>query len=243
MQNVEFGNIIKQATIDNLFLSSPGEDIVQKTLMQMATVPGFIALFGPYVPESDQQRWADYNRFDWNIRQLPTINVYNMQDENKDSDQAFLRGTIGFQVFWPPNARRGDIRRVEAAFKGVVQNFFNSDYTGTMLDELYFIQRPQKVYGLNEYGKTMTWSPNTEGFIGPEAVPVTILYVQFRLDLRAWNRALEYMNRTKAQPSQETLTDLTVIGGSNGQGIYAGEDPNNAINPIQVEIPDEIQVN
>ena len=51
------------------------------------------------------------------------------------------------------------------------------------------------------------------------------------------------MNRTKAQPSQETLTDLTVIGGSNGQGIYAGEDPNNAINPIQVEIPDEIQVN
>jgi hypothetical protein len=239
--NVEFGKAIKQAQLDGLFLSGPGEDLIPKTLMQMAKVPGFIVLFGSYVPESDQQRWADYNRFDWNIRQLPTINVFEAAEENKDSDQAFLRGTVNFQVYWPPNARRGDSRRIEAAFKGVVENFFSSDYTKTMLDEIYFIERPEKVYGLNEYGKTLTWSPNTEGIIADELVPVTIVNVQYRIDLRAWYRALEYMYRTKGEPFKATLDDLKIIGGINS--VYAGEDPNNAIHPIQVEIPDEILVN
>ena len=236
MNKVQYGTVIKQQELDQLFLSTPGEDLVAKTLMQMAQVPAFISLFGPYAPESDQQRWADYNRFDWNIRQLPAINVYEAAEETKDSDQAFLRGSINFQVYWPPSARRGDSRRYEATFKGIIQNFFASQFVDTMLDELYFIQRPEKVYGLNEYGKTMDWSPNTEGILGNELVPVTMISVQYRIDLRSWYRALEFMDRTKDQPFQATLSDLKVIG-----GVYAGEEPNDPT--IYVEVPDEIDVN
>jgi len=219
------GQQIKKETIDGLFLSSPGEDIVPKTLLQLSSIPAFVTLFGPYISDpngnktSNQQRWADYQRMDWSIRQLPAINVFEAASENKDSDQAFLRGSVQIQVFWPPNMRREDLARVPAAFKGVIQNFFSSDYVGQMLDELYYIHRPMKVYGLNEYGKTLTWSPNVEGIVEDELVPVTILDVQYRIDLRSWYRALEFMGRTKGNPFATTLKPLTNIGGE-----YDGKD-------------------
>lgn len=241
MSNPAFGQQIKQPKLDALFLTGPGEELVPKTLMQMAKIPGFISLFGPYKaptgkPSDEQQRWADYNRFDWSIRQLPAINVFEGQTESKDSDQAFLRGTISFQIYWPPNFRRPDSRRVEAAFKGVLENFFASKYVQTMLDELYYIERDEKVYGLNEYGKTLSWTPNTEGLIESQAVPVTIVDVNYRIDLRAWYRALEFMNRTKDEPFKENLADLTQI-----KGEYDGvinQDPEQ----IEVVLEDQITV-
>jgi hypothetical protein len=244
-----FGQHIKEHTIDKLFLTGPGENLIPATLMQLSSVPGFIKLFGPYtyIIKDDQQRWADYERFDWSIRQLPTINVFEASAETKDSDQAFLKGMVNIQVFWPPNFRRGDSRRVESAFKGTLENFFNSMYVSQMLDEIYFISRPMKVFGLNEYGKTMTWTPNTMGIIDNEAVPVTSVSVNYRIDLRAWNRALVYMNRTKAQPFEDTLYDLLVIGGvdlsfnqaadNDYESSYQGIDNKGK---VWVNIPDEI---
>lgn len=227
-----FGITIKRKDLDVAFLTGPGEFLIDKTLIQMslaqanpnpttnATVYPFQTIFGPYIPEGpnlDQQRWAGYERFDWSVRQLPTMNVFLGDVEDKDSDQAFLRGTVKIQVFWPPNQRRNDLMRVQTAFKGVLQNFFASDYVKQMLDELYYIQRPAKVYGLNEYGKNMVWTPNMEGLVEDQLVPVTSMDVKYRIDLRAWYRALHYMDRTKAQPFQTPLADLTVIGGE-----YAG---------------------
>ena len=247
-----YGQQIKQTTIDSYFLTGPGEDLIPKTLTQLSSVPGFVALFGPYTFQKDQQRWADYERFDWSIPQLPAINIFESAGENKDSDQAFLRGTVSIQVYWPPNFRRGDSRRVEAAFKGTLENFFNSQYVSQMLDELYFITRPMKVYGLNEYGKTLTWLPNNEGIIDNQAVPVTVMNVNYRIDLRAWGRALEYMNRTKAQPFQDTLYDLLVIGGVNPSFTQAADNPFNPFSSAFLgkdnegktwaSVPDEIHV-
>jgi hypothetical protein len=231
---------IKQETINELFLTGPGEDLVPKTLMQLAKVPGFVKLFGPYTPKSDNQRWADYCRFDWSTRVLPVINVFEAENENKDSDQAFLRGTLQIQTFWPPNFRRSDSRRVEVAYKGAMQNFFSSIYVKNMLDELCYILRPEKVNGLNEFGKTITWAPNTEGLIGEELCPVTILNINYRIDLRAWYRTLEFQGRTKEQPFEETLDDLAIIGGidNNITSTYQGIDEAG----IWTEVPDEIQV-
>lgn len=213
------GQKINQGTLDAAFLSTPGEDIVPKTLLQLSSIPQFVQLFGKYTSDtsgnktSDQQRWADYQRMDWSTRQLPAINVFEAGTENKDSDQAYLRGSVQIQVFWPANFRRSDLARVPATFKGILQNFFSSDYVKDMLDELYYIQRPMKVYGLNEYGKTLSWSPNVEGMVEDELVPVTILDVQYRIDLRSWYRALEFMERTKENPFQKTLGPLTNIDG------------------------------
>jgi hypothetical protein len=123
------------------------------------------------------------------------------------------------------------------AFKGALQNFFASQYVTDMLDELYYIQRPVKVYGLNEYGKTMNWTPNTQAIVENEVVPVTIMDANYRIDLRAWYRALEYMGRTKQNPFAVTLDPLTVIGGPTS--AYDGNDDAGV---TQVTIPDEITV-
>lgn len=208
-----FGQTIKQKDLDANFLSTPGEDLVPKTLSQLASIPAFIKLFGKYTPSSNQQRWADYQRFDWTVRQLPAINMFEAQTEEKQSDNGYLTGTVSIQVFWPPNQRREDLRQIQTTFKGILENFFASDYVKVMMDELYYIQRPAKVYGLNEYGKSLTWSPNTEGLVENEMVPVTIVDVRYRIDLRAWYRALEFMNRTKGNPFEATLSDLINVGG------------------------------
>jgi len=238
MTNAAFGQQIKQENIDQLFLTGPGEDLVPKLFMQMAKVPGFIGLFGKYTVNSDQQRWADYQRFDWSIRQLPAINVFESQVEDKTSDNAWLNGNITMQALWPPNFRRSDSRRVEAAYKGVVENFFASQYVTSMLDELYWITRPEKVYGLNEFGKVLTWQPNVEGIIKDgEQIPVTLVEVKYRIDLRAWYRALEFMNRTKAEPFKDTLSDLTNI-----KGTYDGVQSVENVDDPDIQLPDDIIV-
>lgn len=234
-----FGQNIKQSTITGDLLTGPGDDLVLKTIATMAAIPGFTAIFGPWTaptgkPSDDSQRWADYQRADWSLRQLPAINVFEAQNEDKTSDEAWLNGTVSFQVFWPAAFRRSDMRRVEVEFKAAIDNFFSSQYAAQMLDELYYIQRPNKVYGLNEYGKTKTWTPNTQGVVEDELVPVTIIDVRYRIDLRAWYRALEFMSRTKDDPFDVTLGPLTEI-----YGQYDGVDDNGN---TQVVVDDNIPV-
>lgn len=236
-----YGKTIKEQDIENIYLTGPGEMLVANTLMQMSTIQNavgaaFVQLFGPYTALKDQQRWADYSRFDWSIRQLPAINVYEAESQDKTSSNAWVNGTIAVMVLWPPNQRRSDLARVQMAFNGALQNFFESQQVVDMLDELYWIQRPAKVPGLNEYGKIMTWVPNVEGLVEDQMVPVTLVNVKYRLDLRAWYRALAFQNRTKLEPYYDSLSDLTVIGGN-----YAGV-INDDGTDVQVEIPDEIDV-
>lgn len=232
---------VKQDFIDGQFGGkNVGEILVEKLLSQMAKVKGFIALFGPYTPGSELQRWADYQRFDWSVRMLPAISVYESQEESKESDQAFQRGTITLQTVWPPNMRRSDSRRVEVAYKGALEGFFSSALVDAMLDELYYIERPEKVPGLNELGRTLTWTPNTEGLIGDELCPITVLNVQYKIDLRSWYRWLEYKGRSKDEPFDQALFDLVEIGGMNNNiSAYTGVDDQGV---EQVEIPEKIPV-
>jgi hypothetical protein len=205
---------INQQELINSFGSSPGDDLVVKLMGQLAKVDGFVSLFGSYSSDTNEQRWADYERFDWSIRQLPTICVFEGDDENKESDNAFLNGNIKINIFLPPKLRRNAIRRFEVSLKGIFQNFFASEYATKMLDELFHITRSEKVYGLNELGRIITWHPNTEGIIETESVPVVHLTVNYKIDLRSWYRALEYMGRTKENPFSNTLDDLQLITGT-----------------------------
>lgn len=236
-----FGQIVNQDVLDSLFLPTPGEVIVRNTLLQMSLIPGdnnifpFIQLFGPYQPSNNQQRWSDYSRYDWSIRQLPVVNVYEGETEEQTSRNAWLNGTIVMMALWPPNQRRSDLARVQMTFKGIVQNFFESEYLQEMLDELYWIQRPAKVPGLNEYGKQISWTPNVEGFVEDQQVPVSMINIRYRLDLRAWYRWLHFTDRTIASPFEETLSPLTLVG-----GFYEGVVDTSG--DSQVQIPDEIPV-
>lgn len=251
--NKAFGTTIKDIDLTKSFLSGPGQDLVPKTLLQLSMTKGgvdangnvrypFQDLFGPYKCDAfgnkttDQQRWADYQRMDWSIRQLPAINLFESQTESKQSENAYVTGTLQMQIFWPPNFRRGDLARVPAVFRSAIENFFASQYVRDMLDELYFIERNPKVYGLNEFGKVLTWSPNVEGVVESEMVPVTIVDIAYRIDLRAWYRALEFMGRTKDDPFEVTLADLSRIAGN-----YTGIDDVVTQDP-KIEIPDGINV-
>jgi hypothetical protein len=82
----------------------------------------------------------------------------------------------------------------------------------------------------------MTWTPNVEGFVEDQQVPVSLINVKYRIDLRAWYRWLEFNNRTKLNPVNTPLADLTVIGGQY-QGVI-----NNDASQVQVTVPDEINV-
>lgn len=218
-----FGQVVKEPDIIKNFLTGPGEFIVAQTLLQMSSVPPFLKLFGPYTPKvdadgnkvgaKDSQRWSDYSKYDWTMRQLPAISIYEGEVENKVSKNAWLNGSIMFQIFWPASQRRSDWSRVQTAFKGAMQNFFESHWITDMLDELFKIQRPMKVPGLNEYGKELVWTPNVEGIIENEAVPVTLITARYRIDLRAWYRAMEFDDRTVESPFERTLADLTEVKG------------------------------
>lgn len=221
--------MIDLSTLDELFLSVPGGDLVDKLIMQMQKVPQLVKLFGP---AGDQGSWANYNRFDWPVRELPAINIFESGGENQTSDNGYLMGTIQIQVFWPSDFRRSDLARVPAFFKGVLENFLSSQYASAMLDELYYVERPEKVYGLNELGKTLTWSPNVEGITDDLLTAMTIVDLNYRIDLRAWDRALEFMNRTKADPFELTLSDLDQINGE----IDGVNDDNLVIIRVPVEI-------
>lgn len=237
-----FGVTIKQSDIDQAFLTGPTEDLVAKTLIQLSKIKPFTDLFGHYKKDTagnkstDNQRWADYQRMDWSVRQLPAINVFESDTESKQSDQAFMDGSIQIQVFWPPNMRRSDLARVPSAFKGALQNFFSSKYVMDMLDEIYYVQRDCKVSGLNEYGKVLNWSPNVEGLVESELVPVTILSVKYRIDLRAWYRALEFDDRTKDDPFTRSLEDLSQIFGEYDGTI------NQDAEQIEIVVPQNITV-
>lgn len=226
--------ILDQKSLELSFFSAPGDDLVDKLIMQLQAVPQMVQLFGP---ADGTGSYANYARYDWPTRSLPAMNVLESSSETQTSDNGYLNGTVQIQVYWPSDFRRSDLARVPNYFKGVLENFFSSSYVSDMLDELYYIQRPMKVYGLNELGKTLTWSPNVEGITDGDLTPMTILDVQYRIDLRAWGRALEYMGRTKENPFAVTLAPLTdLVGEIEGVDDNSGED-------IEITIPLDITIN
>ena len=239
-----FGMELKESDLINSFIDAPGQFLVRTLIQQMGQVPGFVNLFG--VPKfgpaelgyrlEQSGKWADYGRQDWSIRQLPAIAIFEAEAEDKMSRNSYVNGTLQIQVCWPASFRRSDLSRIPTAFKGALMNFFESALVTTMLDEIYWIQRPQKVPGLNELGKVMNWSPNTEGLVENDFVPVTLVSVKYRLDLRSWYRYLHFDDRTIAQPFDRTLADLTQIGGE-----YDGVPAEDATD-VQVILPDQIPV-
>lgn len=223
MNQPAFGKVVKEADILKAFLDSPGEFIVANTLLQLSKVPQYVELFGKYTPlydadkhrvgVNDLQRWTDYQRTDWSMRQLPAISVFESNNESKQSSNGWLTGNISIQVYWPASQRRSDWSRVHEAFKGTILNFFESALVRDMLDEHFSIKREEKVAGLNEYGKEITWTPNVEGLVENQFVPVTVIDIRYRVDLRAWYRFLEEDYRTKDQPFERTLADLVELRG------------------------------
>jgi hypothetical protein len=221
-----YGQQMKQESLSADFLNGPGEVLVPNFISALSQVKPFRDLFGPFTNVKDpNSRWASYSRFDWSMRQLPVINIYEKEPEEKTSSNAWLNGTVGIQVFWPASFRRSDLSRIPRTFSAGLLNFLESDAAYALFTG---------VPGLNEIGRSVIWTPNVEGLVESELVPVTMCDVKYRVDLRAWYRFLETDDRTQGQPFIRTLADLQVIGG----GYEGATDPQ--AQDVQIVVVDEI---
>jgi hypothetical protein len=230
------------ATLLDAFLEGPSQRLVPAMLTQLTKVPQLVALFGPYAAGKFEQRWADYNRFDWSIRQLPAVSVFESDTESKKGDNDFMTGTVRLVVYWPPNFRRSDLTRIPKAFHSAMVNFFGSELAFQLLDSKANLNndgtRPSWcVPGLNEVGKEIDEAKNVEGFIESELVPVTMIDIRFRIDLRQYFRFLEEDGRTKDQPFERTLEGLDEI-----LGEYDGL-PGTDTMDVQVTLDEKVTIN
>jgi hypothetical protein len=237
MSSPAFGQQIRIDQINALFLEGAGQYLVPRLIAQLAKVAPFATLFGPFVGiDSPKQRWADYQRMDWSMRQLPAINVFEGEQESKQSDNGWDTGTIKIQVYWPASFRRSDLARIPKAFHSAILAFFTSDLAFALLDSRANKDASIIVPGLNELGKEIVDQKNMEGIVESELVPVTMLDVRFRIDLRAFYRFLESTNRTIGQPFEATLADLVEV-----KGEYDGvTDP--AAEDVQAIVEDDIPI-
>lgn len=196
------------------FDPSPGQTLVKRTLEAIAAIQCFQDLFGKLKGfDQAEQRYACYEKFDWSLRALPAVCLFESEPEIKQSDSAFVDGALRMMVFWPASFRRSDKQQIPVAFKGAMQNFFASQFAAALLDPCPGVNTATKVPGLNKLGSELTWQPQVEGNIGNEAVPVTVLDVKYRIDLRRWYQFLEEQGYTQADPFTKTAFSLDRIEG------------------------------
>lgn len=187
--NPAFQTAASEKLMQEEFLEGPGQYMVRRLIKQMAKEKGFIALFGEYKgPESDSQRWAEYQRFDWSVRQLPAISVYEDQSETKTADSGWVTGTLKVTVYWPPRLHRRFAARLPNTFFAALMLWMRGAEAFKLLDSRANVDRTLIVPGLNQLGFEMTDIKQVEGIVETEAVPVSLIDVRFRLDLRAWDR-------------------------------------------------------
>lgn len=187
---------------------SPGQTLVKRNLEALAAIPAFQNLFGKLSAkgfDDPLQRYACYERFDWSLRQLPALCLYESDVETKGSDSSFLDGAMRMLVIWPASFRRADLQQIPVAFKGAIQNFYASNYTKVLLDPAPGVNTATKVPGLNKLGSELTWSPQSETNIESTAVPVTVLDVKYRIDLRRWYQFLEEQGYSRGDPFNKTV--------------------------------------
>jgi len=228
--NPNEGAQLRRKDVAEGLFPSPGMTLVKRILEAFAAIPQFQALFGkPSAKGFDdaEQRYACYERFDWSLRQLPAMALYESEPEVKQSDNAFLDGSLRMMVFWPANFRRADLQQIPVAFKGAVLNFFASKYAFALLDPAPGVANATKVPGLNKLGGELTWSPQVEGNVGGEAVPVSIIDVKYRIDLRRWYQYLEEQGYTKDDPFNKTAFPWTRFEGEY-DGVTAATAPGEA---------------
>lgn len=177
-----------------LFLDGPTEFLVVKTAEQLVEVSQWREIFGEFI--------TPYRRMDYPIRSFPALRIYN-EAYVKQFESWFIEGDVKHDIIFPANIRRNETQQIQDSLaSALLQQFRRPSFF-----EALSVQVP----GLNEYGKTFSVD-KTLGFDWNEQiVPLTQITVNFRLDLREWDRYLEDSSRTKDDPFEETLGKLNRI--------------------------------
>lgn len=186
----------------SMFLSGPGEFLVAVCAEQLRKTKEWAALFG--CTESDPTGFIDsYQRQDYPIRALPALRLYSKNYE-KQFESWFIEGDITADVIFPASLRRDELQQIQdTVTAALLQQFRRTEFFNLVTS---------RVPGLNEFGKRFLVDKSL-GFEWDDEtiVPLTQIRINFRIDLREWDRYLESTNRTKEDPFEYTLANLEKI--------------------------------
>lgn len=184
--------------IDNLepdlFYSGPAEYLVAKVAAGLKAVPQFASIFG--------DRIDAYKRLDYSMRELPAIRLYN-DSFTKEFESWFINGTLICDVILPASQRRELLQQVQDTLSAALLQQFRRPS--------FFAAIEADVPGLNELGKNFDVDKSLGFEWGDNAVPLTQIRLNFRIDLRQWDNYLTSDERTKDEPFTKTLGDLELI--------------------------------
>jgi hypothetical protein len=216
IENLEFQNAsgepAKMAAAErtNLFFDGPAEFLVIRVVQALKADATWKKLFGEFI--------EPYQRMDFPLRSPPVMRIYN-EAYTKDAESWFVNGDLKVDMIWPATIRRSELQQIpDTAAAALLQQFRRTTFFQQMCDA---------VPGLNELGKRFTVD-KTLGFEWQDAetpvLPLTQITVNFRIDLREWDRYLEETNRTKDSPFEAVLGDLRRIAYDNCGGIIGVND-------------------
>jgi hypothetical protein len=175
---------------DAPFVDGPLEFVCQK-VVDVLKASEFSVLFGTSIDA--------YQRMDYSMRELPALRVYNQQ-LTKEFESWFIEGDILIDCIFPASLRRNSIQQIQDTVSAALLQQFRRP---SMFDAV-----ASGVPGLNELGKTFTMDKALGFEFGDQAVPLTQIRANVRLDLRQWDLYLEETDRTKDTPFAAILGDL-----------------------------------
>lgn len=192
--------------IDNdPFFNGPGEFLCKAVADQLLLSSHWTLIFG--------DRIDPYRREDYSERELPALRIYNERG-TKEFDSWFIEGDLMIDLILPASIRRIETQQIpDSLVSALIQQFRRPNFFKT----LYGI-----VPGLNELGRRVTYDKSLGFQWTDTVVPLTQITVNFRIDLREWDEYLESTNRTKDDPFDPVITDLTKIA-SVLQGLQSSE--------------------
>ena len=178
----------------SLLYDNPTEFLVKKVVEVISSYTEWTKIFGVSIDP--------YMRMDYGARNLPALRVYN-NNYIKSYESWFVEGDLIFDVILPASIRRAETQQLQDTLSAALLQQLRST--------TFFNTVEENVPGLNELGKRVSVNKELGFKWGDDAVPLTQITVNFKVDLREWDRYLEETNRTKNSPFQEVLGDLEKI--------------------------------
>jgi hypothetical protein len=194
------------------FYDGPAQYIAKTVARTIAKVPQFAEIFGEYIDS--------FMRTDYPERALPALRIYE-KGYRKEFESWFINGELFLDVIWPHAIRRVENQELpDTVASALLQQFrritFFNDVEGepSDSDQRKLGYNLLGVPGLNELGKSFSVDKSLGFQLSEnEVAPLTQIRVNFRVDLRVWDEYLEDQLRTKDDPFEQTLGELTKIAG------------------------------
>lgn len=178
----------------NLFLTQPGEFLVNVLVKNLKKSEHWTRLFGEYIDS--------YQRMDYSIRSLPAMRIY-CNKWRRDFESWYINGDLQIDIIWPPSIRRVENQKLPQTISGAILQQLSS--------MSFFVEVGKEVPGLNELGKVVS-TDMTMGFHWQdEIVPLTQITANFRINLQEWDEYMESDYRTTDDPFERTLADLKLV--------------------------------